>query len=191
MAQTNPQYTVPGMSTDAARRVIELLQSRLHAYNDLHLTLKHVHWNVVGPHFIAVHEMLDPQVDDVRAMADDVAERIATLGGSPVGTPGALVDARSWNEYSLGRATTQEHLGALELVYRGVIGDARAAIDEVDKLDLVTQDILIGQTEKLELFHWFIRAHLENTGGGLATADATDETEAAVAGAETEPATPG
>jgi starvation-inducible DNA-binding protein len=190
MAQTTPQYTVPGMSTDDAKRVIELLQSRLHAYNDLHLTLKHVHWNVVGPHFIAVHEMLDPQVDDVRAMADDVAERIATLGGSPVGTPGALVDARSWSEYSLGRATTQEHLGALELVYRGVIGDARAAIAEVDTLDLVTQDMLIGQTEKLELFHWFIRAHLENTGGGLATADATDETEAAVAGAETEPATP-
>ena len=107
MAQTTPQYTVPGMSTDDAKRVIELLQSRLHAYNDLHLTLKHVHWNVVGPHFIAVHEMLDPQVDDVRAMADDVAERIATLGGSPVGTPGALVDARSWSEYSLGRATTQ------------------------------------------------------------------------------------
>ena len=169
MAQTNPQYTVPGMSTDAAQRVIELLQSRLHAYNDLHLTLKHVHWNVVGPHFIAVHEMLDPQVDDVRAMADDVAERIATLGGSPVGTPGALVDARSWNEYSLGRATTQEHLGALELVYRGVIGDARAAIDEVDKLDLVTQDILIGQTEKLELFHWFVRAHLEDASGRLRT----------------------
>ena len=190
MAQTTPQYTVPGMSTDDAKRVIELLQSRLHAYNDLHLTLKHVHWNVVGPHFIAVHEMLDPQVDDVRAMADDVAERIATLGGSPVGTPGALVDARSWSEYSLGRATTQEHLGALELVYRGVISDARAAIDEVDTLDLVTQDMLIGQSEKLELFHWFIRAHLENTGGGLATADATDETEAAVAGAETEPATP-
>ena len=190
MAQTTPQYTVPGMSTDDAERVIELLQSRLHAYNDLHLTLKHVHWNVVGPAFIAVHEMLDPQVDDVRAMADDVAERIATLGGSPVGTPGALVDARSWSEYSLGRATTQEHLGALELVYRGVISDARAAIAEVDTLDLVTQDMLIGQTEKLELFHWFIRAHLENTGGGLATADATDETEAAVAGAETEPATP-
>ena len=190
MAQTTQQYTVPGMSTDDAKRVIELLQSRLHAYNDLHLTLKHVHWNVVGPAFIAVHEMLDPQVDDVRAMADDVAERIATLGGSPVGTPGALVDARSWSESSLGRATTQEHLGALELVYRGVIGDARAAIAEVDTLDLVTQDMLIGQTEKLELFHWFIRAHLENTGGGLATADATDETEAAVAGAETEPATP-
>jgi starvation-inducible DNA-binding protein len=190
MAQTTPQYTVPGMSLESAARVIELLQMRLHAHNDLHLTLKHVHWNVVGPHFIAVHEMIDPQVDAVRAMADDVAERIATLGGSPVGTPAALVEARTWNEYSLGRATTQEHLGALELVYRGVIGDTRADIDELEKLDPVTQDMLTGQSEKLELFHWFIRAHLENTGGELATADASDETEAAVAGAETEPANP-
>ncbi|MGA8210556.1 MAG: DNA starvation/stationary phase protection protein [Nocardioidaceae bacterium] len=178
------------MSEESAIRVIELLQGRLHAYNDLHLTLKHVHWNVVGPHFIAVHEMIDPQVDEVRAMADGTAERIATLGGSPQGTPGALVSARTWDDYSIGRATTQEHLGALDLVYRGVVSDTRSAAEEMDKLDLVTQDMLIGQSEKLELFHWFIRAHLENTGGQLATAEATDEVQAAVAGAETEPANP-
>src|SRR3712207_8342276 len=40
------------------------------------LTLKHIHWNVVGPHFIAVHEMIDPQVDAVRLMVDAIAERI-------------------------------------------------------------------------------------------------------------------
>jgi starvation-inducible DNA-binding protein len=190
MAAQNVKYTVPGMTKQDAGRVIELLQGRLHAYNDLQLTLKHVHWNVVGPHFIAVHEMIDPQVDAVRAMADDTAERIATLGGSPKGTPGALVAERSWDDYSIGRATTQEHLGALDMVYRGIIEETRAGIEELDKLDLVTQDMLIGQTEKLELFHWFIRAHLENAGGELATSDAQDETEAAVAGAETEPTTP-
>jgi starvation-inducible DNA-binding protein len=188
MPAQNLKYTVPGMSDDNAARVIELLQRRLHAYNDLQLTLKHVHWNVVGPHFIAVHEMIDPQVDAVREMADDTAERIATLGGSPKGTPGALVAERTWDDYSIGRATTQEHLGALDLVYRGLIAEARDGIEELDKLDLVTQDMLIGQVEKLELFHWFVRAHLENTGGELATSQATDETEAAVAGAETEPA---
>jgi starvation-inducible DNA-binding protein len=180
------KYTVPGMSEENATRVIEILQTRLHAHNDLQLTLKHVHWNVVGPHFIAVHEMIDPQVEVVRAMADDTAERIATLGGSPKGTPGAIVEERTWNEYSLGRATTQEHLGALDLVYHGVIEETRANVEEVEELDPVTEDMLVGQLEKLELFHWFIRAHLESSGGELATADATTEAEAAKAGASTD-----
>ncbi|MBF4161834.1 Dps family protein [Nocardioides acrostichi] len=173
------QYTTPGMDAASAARVIELLQDRLNAANDLHLTLKHVHWNVVGPHFIAVHEMIDPQVEVVRGYADDLAERIATLGGSPVGTPGALVAARSWEEYSIGRATTQQHLGALDLVYRGIIESYRAGIKELDDLDLVTQDMFVAQTEQLELFHWFVRAHLEDTGGKLSTEGAGSEREAA------------
>ncbi len=57
----DPSYTVPGLRTQDSGRIIELLQMRLHALTDLHLTLKHVHWNVVGPHFIAVHEMIDPR----------------------------------------------------------------------------------------------------------------------------------
>jgi len=52
-------YTVPGMKNDSAERVVRLLQDRLNSLNDLALTLKHVHWNVVGPHFIGVHQMLD------------------------------------------------------------------------------------------------------------------------------------
>lgn len=65
-----------------------------------HANLKHVHWNVVGPHFVDVHEMIGPQVDRVREMADDVAERIAALGGVAQGTPGALVTERTWDNYS-------------------------------------------------------------------------------------------
>ncbi|MEP7022632.1 MAG: DNA starvation/stationary phase protection protein [Actinomycetota bacterium] len=174
-------YTVPGMTTGSAEKIIKLLQDRLNSLNDLALTLKHAHWNVVGPHFIAVHTMLDPQVDAVRAMADQTAERIATLGGSPCGTPGALVAQRTWDDYSIGRADTTEHLAALDLVYSGVIESHRAAIDTTDELDLVTQDMLIGQAEQLEQFHWFVRAHLEQPDGTLATAGTHTETQAAKA----------
>ena len=180
----NIKYTVPGMSDKNSTRVIEILQTRLHAHNDLHLTLKHVHWNVVGPHFIAVHEMIDPQVEAVRAMADDTAERIATLGGSPNGLPGNLVEARSWDDYSLGRATVLEHLGALDQAYTGVVAEHRAAIDTVEDLDKVTQDMLIGQSEHLERYHWFVRAHLENAGGHLSTEGSAGEKAAAKAAAK-------
>jgi starvation-inducible DNA-binding protein len=179
MATPKLKYTTPGLTEEKATRVVELLQDRLNATTDLHLTLKHVHWNVVGPHFIAVHEMIDPQVDAVRGFSDDLAERIATLGGSPVGTPGKLVEARTWDEYSIGRDTTQAHLGALDLVYQGVIESYREQIQELDDLDLVTQDMFIAQTEQLELFHWFIRAHLEDKSGALSTAGADSEAEAA------------
>lgn len=172
-------YTVPGMKTEDAERVTELLQDRLNSLNDLALTLKHVHWNVVGPNFIAVHTMLDPQVDAVRLMVDDTAERIATLGGSPVGTPGALVKQRDWDDYSIGRADAIAHLGALDVVYTGVIEAHRAAIEETEELDPVTQDVLIEQAEQLEQFQWFVRAHLENSDGALSTGGASTEGSAA------------
>ncbi len=107
----------------------DLLQKQLSTYNDLHLTLKHVHWNVVGPNFIGVHEMIDPQVELVRGYADEVAERIATLGFSPQGTPGAILKDRTWDDYSVGRDTVQAHLAALDLVYNGVVEDIRKAIE--------------------------------------------------------------
>ncbi|KHL09083.1 starvation-inducible DNA-binding protein [Mumia flava] len=172
-------YTVPGLSTDDAEQVVAALQGRLSAYNDLHLTLKHVHWNVVGPHFIAVHEMIDPQVDLVRGYADEVAERIATLGASPKGTPGAIIADRTWDDYSVGRDTVLAHLGALDLVYNGVIEANREVMALTDDLDLVTQDMIIAHTAELEKFQWFVRAHLEDMRGRLSTAGADSESAAA------------
>jgi starvation-inducible DNA-binding protein len=173
------QFTVPGLTEKQRTKIADLLQKQLSTYNDLHLTLKHVHWNVVGPNFIGVHEMIDPQVDLVRGYADEVAERIATLGGSPQGTPGSILKDRTWDDYSVGRDTVQAHLAALDLVYNGVIEDTRRGIDETEKLDPVTQDILIDHSAELEKFQWFVRAHLENAGGGLAHEGASTEKSAA------------
>ncbi|WP_030561074.1 DNA starvation/stationary phase protection protein Dps [Streptomyces aureocirculatus] len=185
MASTStPRYTVPGISVEDGGKLISALSARLHALNDLHLTLKHVHWNVVGPHFIAVHEMLDPQVDRVRDMADDVAERISALGGVPKGTPGALVAERTWDDYSIGRADAIAHLGALDMVYTGVIESYRTAIEKVGDLDPATEDLLIEQLRDLDQFQWFVRAHLESAQGTLSTGNAATEADAARAAAE-------
>lgn len=174
-----PEFTIPGMSDAKANKVADLLQKQLSTYNDLHLTLKHVHWNVVGPNFIGVHEMIDPQVELVRGYADDVAERIAALGKSPLGTPGAILKDRTWDDYSVERDTVQAHLAALDLVYNGVIEDTRKCIDTLEDLDLVSQDMMIEHAGQLEKFQWFMRAHLENSGGQLASKGATTEKGAA------------
>ena len=181
VSKARPRYTVPTLTLKQGDELASALQLRLHALNDLALTLKHVHWNVVGPHFIAVHTMIDPQVDAVREMVDEIAERIATLGGSPAGTPGAIVKGRTWNDYSLGRASTIAHLGALDEVYEGVVSDHRKAAEFASEIDMVSEDMLVGHLRSLELFQWFVRAHLENEGGVLSTAGAESEKQAAEA----------
>ena len=174
-------FTVPSLSTKAGTQVAALLQERLVALVDLSLTLKHIHWNVVGPTFIGVHKMLDPQHAGVQEMVDDLAERIATLGGVPSGLPGRLTKDRTWDDYELERADALAHLGALNLVYQGVIAGHRRAIAASGETDLVSQDLLVGQSGILERYHWFVRAHLEDRAGGMANAGATTEIEAAQA----------
>jgi starvation-inducible DNA-binding protein len=171
-------FTSPRLNPRDAAKIVDRLQDRLASLIDLSMTLKHIHWNVVGPNFIGVHEMLDPQYEAVAEYVDKTAERIAALGGEPLGTPGAVIKRRSWDDYSINRADVQAHLGALDLVYDGVIAAHGEAILATEN-DLVTQDMLIEQTSHLELFQWFVRAHLEDAGGELVHAGATTEREAA------------
>jgi starvation-inducible DNA-binding protein len=186
-ARARTHFTIPGMEQQASDKTVALLQERLVALIDLQLTLKHIHWNVVGPTFIGVHLMLDPQVEAVQGMVDSTAERIATMGASPNGLAGNLVKQRSWDDYALGRASVMQHLGALDLAYGGVVEGHRDAIDKTEQLDPVTQDLLIEHAEQLEQFHWFVRAHLETPDGVLLTEGAKDEATAAEQASQVDP----
>ena len=86
-----------------------------------------------------------------------------------------LLERRDWDDYSLGRASATEHLAALDRVYEGVIGSHRTAISRLGDLDPVSEDLLIPQSADLELFQWFVRAHLESSGGTLPTAGSKTE----------------
>lgn len=140
---------------------ITALQGQLDQLNDLALTLKHAHWNVTGPHFFATHTMIDPQVDAVRDMVDAIAERMATIGGSPDGRAAGILQRRPHDEYPLGRADALQHLSALNEVYARVVVDHRAAARTVEA-DQVTHDLLTAQSADLEKFHWIIAAHAQS-----------------------------
>ena len=136
-------FVVPGLDEAASEKAIAILQNRLSQEQEAALVLKHAHWNVTGPNFIAVHEMLDPEVEAVLAQADETAERIATLGGTPDG-----------------RAGTEKYLEALIEYYDAFIADDRKAIAELDELDVISSNIIQDHVQELEKFQWFMRSHL-------------------------------
>ncbi|MDZ7676312.1 MAG: DNA starvation/stationary phase protection protein [Acidimicrobiales bacterium] len=156
-----PLRTVAGIGTEHAEATIEQLQHRLVSLIDLELTLKHVHWNVVGPNFISVHEMIDTFVAEVRPQVDALAERIRTLGGTPTGLSGDVVKLRSWDDYDIGEAESEVHLRALDRVYDGIVLDHRRAIAHVANTDPVTEGLLVDQTAELEMQQWFVRSFLK------------------------------
>ncbi len=168
-----------GIDIGTAERTASILQDRLIGLLDLSMTLKHAHWNVVGKGFLTVHEMFDEHVAATRRMADELAERIATLGGIPNGLPGFMTSNRSWNDYELGRGPVDAHLGALDMLYSDRIGEHRASIGATEELEPVTADMLTTQTAELEKLQWFVRAHLQNIAGELPTTGTDDQLDAA------------
>jgi starvation-inducible DNA-binding protein len=174
-------FTVPTLSQRQGSEVAADLQQCLENLLELSLTLRHIHWNVVGPNFIGVHEMLDPQYNAVQLMCDQLAERIAQLGSVPIGIPSRFVTGVDREGYQLDRADSLAHLGALDLVYSDVVAQHRQAIGSSGDVDVISQDLLIGQTGDLEKFQWFVRSHLADWAGGMANAGATNELSAAKA----------
>lgn len=47
----------------------------------LYLNTQHAHWNVVGPHFVSLHQIFESQYTDLATAIDDTAERVRALGG--------------------------------------------------------------------------------------------------------------
>ncbi|MBI0105564.1 Dps family protein [Bifidobacterium polysaccharolyticum] len=154
-------FNVPGLDEATSEKVVAILQSRLSQEQETALILKHAHWNMKGKEFIGIHEMMDPEVDSVLNMADETAERIATLGGSPAGRPDDIMKNRDWDGITMtGRQDALDYLKALDTYYTTFIKRDREAIKELDDLDIVSSNILQDHVQELEHFQWFMRSHL-------------------------------
>jgi starvation-inducible DNA-binding protein len=150
-ATTIPQPIATGVA-DALRPVVINCQA-------LVIEAKQAHWHVRGANFIGIHKLLDKLVDNALEYADLAAERIIALGypvnanltevqaGStlPPITPG-FVDSATLIPEVLAQIDA-----ALETV--------RAAVETLDEIDQVSQDVVIEIARGLDKDRWFLFAH--------------------------------
>ncbi|ODT31657.1 MAG: DNA starvation/stationary phase protection protein Dps [Kaistia sp. SCN 65-12] len=150
------------LKSNAKKVSIEILNARLADAIDLALITKQAHWNLKGPQFIAIHEMLDMFRTDLDVHVDTIAERVVQIGGTAIGTSQAVVKASPLKPYPTDIYTTKDHLAALIERYALAANNARAAIDDTDEAgDADAADILTAYSRSLDKALWFLEAHTQ------------------------------
>ena len=153
------------LSPKEQAEVIDLMNARLADAIDLALVTKQAHWNLKGPQFIAVHEMLDGFRTQIDGHVDTMAERVVQLGGTALGTAQTVVQSTTLAPYPTDIYAIKEHLGALIERYGKVANSLRHAIDEADEAgDADTADIFTAASRDLDKALWFLEAHVQEPG---------------------------
>jgi len=158
--RTHP--TANDLNANAKQAAIELLNARLADGIDLALLTKQAHWNIKGPQFIAVHEMLDTFRGQIDTHVDTMAERVVQLGGTALGTTQTVAKATALAPYPTDIYAIKDHLAALIERYGAVANSLRRSIDEaVEAGDADTADILTAASRDLDKALWFLEAHVQ------------------------------
>jgi len=154
-------HTLNDLSQETRLKVIEILNQTLADGLDLQLQIKQAHWNVKGADFIGVHELLDKIDDAVREHVDEIAERVAQLGGTAEGTVQRVQVRTRLPEYPLEIHKSQDHLKAIAAALANFGKHVRLAIVSVaDLKDLDTSDLYTEVSRSTDKNLWFIESFL-------------------------------
>lgn len=127
----------------------------------LELQCKQAHWNIKGDRFRSLHLALDEVVALVRTDLDEVAERLATIGGNPDGRAETVARTKSIGDIDSGDLAVDKTYVLMAEKIQAVCDKIRESLDEVDEADPISGDLLIGVVGGLEQQAWFLRAATE------------------------------
>lgn len=161
--QTNaPEIQVPAAQGDVNRPsgVAQYLTPVVHDLVALAVNGKQAHWHVRGANFIGVHEFLDTVVADAQAAADSVAERIVALGlpvDARIGTVAAGTSTPQLKPgFQQSDATVRQVVAQLDAVLNTIY----RAIEGLEDVDPVSQDVAIAVAQQLDKDRWFLFSHI-------------------------------
>jgi starvation-inducible DNA-binding protein len=140
-----------GLDQALSAKLAEKLNLLLANYQVYYQSLRGLHWNIKGEHFFELHVKFEELYNDAQLKIDEIAERILTLGYTPLHT---FSDYLAHAEVSVAKNVTQAHeavavvvssLQTIVTIERGIL---RLADDLGDEGTLTLLTDFITQQEK-------------------------------------------
>lgn len=119
------------------------------------------HWNVMGPLFTQLHAFFGEQYEALLDAADELAERIRSLGLMPDGSMESFLQNTVIDEMEAKPLSAEAMLEDLLKSHQQIRDRLAAAANVADELgDVATEDLLIQRLQYHDKVMWMIRSQL-------------------------------
>lgn len=174
------QYT--GLDKAQADKMIDMLQKILADLQIFYANVRGFHWHVKGGDFFDVHEQTEKLYMELNQRTDDLAERIAQLGGSPMSRYGDYIEAADIVEVD-GVTEGKEIMRMVLETLGKIIPVEREALEAASSAgDAVTAMLLSKILRRQEQHIWMFGAFIDEESEGESGEDSSGESEHSSAG---------
>jgi starvation-inducible DNA-binding protein len=150
-----------GLEKNSNQELAEKLNELLANYHIYYQNLRSFHWNIKGVNFFQLHAKFEELYTGALTKIDEVAERILTLGHTPLHTFTDYIQASTIKE-SKGLTGDRETVSAAIDNLTVIIQLEREILKLAgDSNDEGTQGLISADINEQEKTHWMLRAFLK------------------------------
>ena len=147
-----------GLEVKAAKELASDLNGLLSNFQVYYQNLRGIHWNIKGKRFFDLHVKFEELYDDANMKVDEIAERILTLGGTPLHT---FEDYVSQVKIPVGKDVHQDEKAVKLIVdsLSGLLNIEREILEKsVDANDEGTNSMMSDFITEQEKTVWMMKA---------------------------------
>jgi starvation-inducible DNA-binding protein len=135
-----------------------VLNKQIANWSVLYIKLHNYHWYVKGGQFFTLHTKFEEFYNEAGLHVDELAERLLSIGGTPVATMREYLELSSIQE-ATGSESAEEMVQSLINDFSIVIGELKEGMSLAGELDdETTGDMLLAIHSGLEKHVWMLKA---------------------------------
>jgi starvation-inducible DNA-binding protein len=143
-----------------SQELIQAINKQVANWTVLYVKLHHYHWYVKGHHFFTLHEKFEELYDEANGHIDVLAERILSIGGSPVSTIKGCLEIASVQE-AKGNETEVDMVRDICNDFEKIIQELQVTMKLAENAyDQGTSDTLLSINGSLQKHVWMLKAYL-------------------------------